>query len=56
MLIVNDTYKHYSGEVQIARLPVKNDGQRNRIGKLAENEMKLLELIKDGDFVRFLEK
>ncbi len=56
VLIVNDTYKHYSGEVQIARLPVKNDGQRNRIGKLAENEMKLLELIKDGDFVRFLEK
>ena len=56
VLIVNDTYKHYSGEVQIARLPVKNDGQRNRIGKLAENETQLLELIKDGDFVRFLEK
>ena len=54
VVIVNDNYKHYSGEIQIVRMPIRNDGQRNRVGKLAENETVLLDLIKDGDMVTFI--
>lgn len=54
VVIVNDSYKHYSGEIQIVRIPIRNDGQRNRIGKLAQNETDLLDLIQDGDLVTFI--
>lgn len=55
VLIVNDNYRHYAGEVQIARREIRNDGQRNLIGKLAAHEEEMLEMINDGDFVRFEE-
>lgn len=55
VLIVNDNYRHYAGEVQIARREIRNDGQRNLIGKLAAHEEEMLEMVKDGDFVRFTE-
>lgn len=54
VVMVNDSYKHYSGEVQIVRLPIRNDGQRNLVGKLAEDETDLLDLIHDGDIVTFV--
>lgn len=56
VVIVNDNYRHYAGEIQIARLPLRNDGQRNVIGRLAEGEEMLLELIPDGSYVRFAEE
>lgn len=56
VVIVNDHYKHYAGEVQIVKIPIVNDGTRNRVGHLNENEMQLLELIQDGDIVEFLQK
>ena len=49
--MVNDSYKHYSGELQIVRIPIRNDGQRNLVARLAENETDLLDLIQDGDIV-----
>jgi len=55
VVMVNDSYKHYSGELQIVRIPIRNDGQRNRVGKLAENETDLLDLISDGDIVTIKE-
>lgn len=54
IVIVNDNYKHYAGEIQIVRMPVRNDGQRNLLGRLAEGEKDLFELIEDGSFVRFM--
>lgn len=56
VVIVNDNYKHYAGEIQIVREPIINDGTRNRIGHLAPHEEEMFELIKDGDNVRFLEE
>lgn len=56
VLIVNDNYKHYAGEIQIARREVRNDGQRNIIGRLAPHEEEMLEMINDGDCVRFVEE
>ena len=54
VLIVNDSFKHYAGEVQIACLPIVNDGTRNLVGRLADNEMDMVELFNDGDVITFL--
>lgn len=54
VVMVNDSYKHYSGEVQIVRIPIVNDGSRNLVGRLAEYETDLLDLIQDGDIVTFI--
>lgn len=55
VVIVNNNYKHYAGEVQIALRPLKNDGIRNLIGTLNEDEMEILKLVNDGDVVIFLQ-
>ena len=55
VVVVNDNYRHYSGELQIVKIPIANDGQRNLIGHLAPGEMMMLELINDGDIVEFME-
>ncbi len=56
VVIVNDNYKHYAGEVQIVKIPIVNDGTRNRVGHLDEQEYQMIGLIDDGDLVEFLEK
>lgn len=56
VLIVNDNYKHYAGEIQIARREVRNDGQRNLLGRLAPHEDEMFEMVNDGDCVRFVEE
>lgn len=56
VVIVNDHYRHYAGEIQIVRIPIKNDGTRNLVGHLAPHEEEMLELIKDGDAVAFIEE
>lgn len=56
VVIVNDSYKHYAGEVQIVKIPIVNDGTRNRVGHLDEEEYQMMELIHDGDLVEFLIK
>ena len=54
VLIVNNNYQHYAGEIQIVRIPFKNDGQRNYLGHLAEGEELILDLLKNFDEVTFL--
>ena len=49
-------YKHYAGEIQIVKIPIVNDGTRNRIGHLDEDEYQMMEFIYDGELVEFLEK
>ena len=56
VVIVNDNYKHYAGEIQIVKIPIVNDGTRNRIGHLDSDEYQMMELVYDGDLVEFLEK
>ncbi len=53
VVIVNDTYAHYAGEVQIVRIPFENDGMRNLVAHLQEHEEDLQDLIQDGDVVSF---
>lgn len=56
VVIVNDRYKHYAGEIQIVKKPIVNDGTRNLLGHIDEEEYQMVELIEDGDLVQFLEK
>lgn len=56
VVIVNDNYKHYAGEIQIVKIPIVNDGTRNRIGRLDGEEYQMMDLVYDGDLVEFLEK
>lgn len=56
VVIVNDAYRHYAGEIQIARLPIRNDGKRNLVGRISPQEMEMLELIKNGDYLEFVEE
>lgn len=53
IVIVNDNYKHYAGEIQIVLLPMKNDGQRNYLGSIVESEHMILELVNDLDIIEF---
>ncbi|KRM92070.1 DUF871 domain-containing protein [Liquorilactobacillus cacaonum] len=46
LIMVNDNYGQYSGEMQIALLDIKNDGRRNVIGKVLESNLFLLKKIK----------
>lgn len=55
VLIVNNNYQHYAGEIQIVRIPFENDGQRNYLGHLAKGEELILEVLKNNDEVTFLE-
>lgn len=55
VVIVNDNYRHYSGELQIVREPIINDGKRNLIAHLAPDEEMMLDLINANDLVEFYE-
>ncbi len=55
VVMVNNEYEHYSSEVQVVLCPIKNDGMRNLIGHISDQEMEMFKLIKDLDIVQFLE-
>lgn len=54
ILIVNDNYKHYAGEVEIALGKVENDGERNLVARIKEDELMMLGLIDSGILVKFI--
>lgn len=54
VLIVNDNYKHYAGEVEIALGKVENDGERNLVARIKEDELMMLGLIDSGILVKFI--
>lgn len=55
VVMVNDNYKHYAGEVQVVLFPIENDGDRNLIGYLDQRELEMLEMIPEREIVVFLE-
>ena len=54
VVMVNDNYKHYAGEVQVVLAPITNDGTRNLVGRIDTEEMKMFDVIRDEDVVVFL--
>lgn len=55
VVIVNDNLKHYGGEVQIVLKDMEVDGQRNLLGRIADEEMILLDQLGAGDIFTFME-
>lgn len=53
VLIVNDNLKHYRGELQICMKDMANDGQRNLVGYLNEDELQLIEQLVPGAYFMF---
>ncbi len=54
VVMVNNNYQNYCGEVQVVLIPIINDGTRNLVGKLSKVEQQILSLTKDGDTIMFL--
>ena len=54
VVIVNDNYKHYAGEVQVVLEPIVDDGTRNLVARIDAQEMDVFDLVGDGDAVIFL--
>ena len=48
VLIVNDNLSHYRGELEIVLQDIVNDGERNCVGHIPQEELLLLDLIKPG--------
>ncbi|BDR56685.1 DUF871 domain-containing protein [Xylocopilactobacillus apis] len=46
VIVVNDRYARYKGELQIALCEFQNDGRRNVIGRLTESDLPLLDYLK----------
>lgn len=56
IVIINDNYKHYAGEVQIIMQDMPDDGIRNLVGHLDEQEIELLDQLASMQVVRFIKK
>ncbi len=54
VLIVNDNLAHYRGELEIVLTEIENDGERNLVGRVKEEEMMMLDLIKPGFHFKIL--
>ena len=48
VLIVNDNLAHYRGELEIFLTEITNDGERNLVATIKEEELQLLDFIKPG--------
>ena len=55
VLIVNDNLAHYRGELEIVKKPIRNTGERNRIGHISDREQLILGLLRPQNLFR-LEK
>lgn len=53
VLIVNDELKHYCGELQICLKDMENDGQRNLVGRLNDDEQQLIDQLEPGAYFMF---
>lgn len=56
VVVVNDNYKHYCGEMQIVLDTIENDGTRNLVAKIIGDELKLLDLLEGQCIVEFIKK
>ena len=52
IVVVNDNLAHYRAELQIVLKDMPNDGQRNHIGRIAPEELFLLDAL--GPRITFL--
>ena len=48
VVVLNDNLGHYKGEVEVILKDIPNDGERNLVGKIPENEMMILDLMEEN--------
>ena len=48
VLVVNDNLAHYRGELEIVLTEIPNDGERNLVARVRDEEMMLLDYVKPG--------
>ncbi|MDE6475771.1 MAG: DUF871 family protein [Erysipelotrichaceae bacterium] len=56
VVIVNDNLAHYRGELEIILKDMPNDGERNLVGRIPEEELILLDLLKPEFPFGFIKK
>lgn len=56
VVMVNNNYSHYAGEVQVVLEPLQNDGTRNLVARIDPQELTMFDAIHDGDVVVFIER
>lgn len=56
VVIVNDNLAHYRAEVQIVLKDMEVDGQRNLLGRIAEEEIMLLDYMKGTEVFSFIKE
>ena len=56
VVMVNNNYPHYAGEVQVVLEPLQNDGTRNLVARIDPQELTMFDAIHDGDVVVFIER
>lgn len=54
VVIVNDNLSHYRGELEIVTKDILNDGERNFVGRIPEQELILLDLLKPDHLFGFI--
>ena len=54
ILVVNDNLAHYRGELEVVLTEIPNDGERNLIGKVKDEDLGLLDFIKPGQHFKFI--
>lgn len=54
VMVVNNNYQHYAGELQVALRPMANDGTRNLVARIDQEEFSMFDTIRDGDICVFL--
>ena len=54
VLFVNDNLKHYRGELEVCLTEIPNDGERNLIATIKEEDLGLLDYIKPGQHFKFI--
>ena len=54
ILVVNDNLAHYRGELEVVLTEIPNDGERNLIGKVKDEDLGLLDFIQPGQHFKFI--
>lgn len=54
ILVVNDNLKHYRGELEIVLTEIPNDGERNLIARVKDEDLGLLNFIKPGHHFKLI--
>ncbi len=56
VIVINDNYSRYKGELQILLKDMPNDGRRNVVGRIPDNELMLLDYIQPWIPFAFMKK